>query len=530
MTITPVNIGAAPNDGTGDPNRTAFAKLNNSVADLVSRISSLTGLSLTAGTITMLPYGSTPTFSLTGTAPGYQLNMGIPEGPPGAGAPTSADILAIAERSDLISQIAFAGVPDSPSLVLDFIRGTHWARKAALTASILTLVAALSGVSAFTRASTATYWDSDGLLKTAANNIPRIEYDPLTRLSRGLLIENLPRTNSVINNVSLSSSTQSNVARTANTAISPDGSTTMSRFTSTVNGGTNTCATDMLISVPNDALTRTFSGFIRQGNTPQSTINFYYSGGTFVQVVATINWSTKTISGGGSPTLVDCGGGLYQFSVTLANNASGNTQAVCRVYVRDQGTSNVIGDYVDTGTWQLEDGATMSSPIITGASAVTRAADQFLLSGGAWLPSTGPLSAVVECRLNEKRSSGVSDIFFATMSTNFNTVRLREGAAISNAADFFTASGNVAQITSAQYSTALQTTMRFAFGFDASSYILAKDNIGTATGGSSTLPVGLDRLAIGASGFMGHVRRVIVWPQRLSNTKVQALSNQAAWQ
>jgi hypothetical protein len=34
MAITPINIGAAPNDGTGDPLRDAFEKVNNNDAEI----------------------------------------------------------------------------------------------------------------------------------------------------------------------------------------------------------------------------------------------------------------------------------------------------------------------------------------------------------------------------------------------------------------------------------------------------------------------------------------------------------------
>lgn len=50
----------------------------------------------------------------------------------------------------------------------------------------------------FTRASTGTYFGSDGYVHTAANNEPRFEFHPVTLQPRGLLIEE-SKTNSVRN-------------------------------------------------------------------------------------------------------------------------------------------------------------------------------------------------------------------------------------------------------------------------------------------------------------------------------------------
>jgi len=68
-----------------------------------------------------------------------------------------------------------------PSLVLDF------ARSQTVDPRIT-----------FTRASSATYFNSLGVLTTAANNVPRIDYDPVTGSCNGLLIEEA-RTNYVRN-------------------------------------------------------------------------------------------------------------------------------------------------------------------------------------------------------------------------------------------------------------------------------------------------------------------------------------------
>jgi len=55
----------------------------------------------------------------------------------------------------------------------------------------------------FTRASTGTYFDSAGVMQTAAVNAPRWDYDPVTLQLRGLLIEEA-RTNLLLNSATLS--------------------------------------------------------------------------------------------------------------------------------------------------------------------------------------------------------------------------------------------------------------------------------------------------------------------------------------
>ena len=73
-----------------------------------------------------------------------------------------------------------------------------------------------SGVT-FTRASTATYFDSAGTLQTAATNAPRWDYDPVTRALNGLLIEEA-RTNLLLNSATLG--TQSATVTAAATTLS----------------------------------------------------------------------------------------------------------------------------------------------------------------------------------------------------------------------------------------------------------------------------------------------------------------------
>src|SRR6187551_3404122 len=66
----------------------------------------------------------------------------------------------------------------------------------------------------FTRASTATYFDSAGVMQTAATNAPRWDYDPATLALRGLLIEEA-RTNVIVSSAAISGANWQQVAVTA---------------------------------------------------------------------------------------------------------------------------------------------------------------------------------------------------------------------------------------------------------------------------------------------------------------------------
>ena len=69
----------------------------------------------------------------------------------------------------------------------------------------------------FSRDSVGTFFDSNGLLQTAASGVPRFDHDPVTRESLGLLIEG-PRTNLLLNSATLS--TQSATVAAAAHALS----------------------------------------------------------------------------------------------------------------------------------------------------------------------------------------------------------------------------------------------------------------------------------------------------------------------
>lgn len=523
-----IYLGTAPDDETGTKLRPAGGAINENFTELYTKTANLSGLNLVAGPVTKLAPGANPTATLTGAAPNYTLNLGLPEGAAGAGAPNSADILAIPEMGRQERSRGAAGVPEEPSLILDFIRGVHFASKTAIAATVLTLVTALGGISAVSRASTATFIGSDGLLKTAAANTLRVEYDPVTRERLGSLIENIARTNLATYSEQLGHASygKGGVGIVDDYASDPFGLVAADKIVEDSATGQHLLTKTVTVTA---GTVHTWSPCFKADERYIVRLQFD-DGVATTHAAATFNLATGAVTdiiGPYIPTLEPYANGFWRTEliglpttttarlVAYLGNAPGNFS-----YAGD-GTSGLLG-----WGFQCEPGARKSSYIPAAGSAVTRAADAAVISLGQWLGGFN-LTAMIEVRFNEVFSGGsAADLLRLVSSAGFDSYRLRQSVTIGGV-DMLTQSGGFTQIDTGSYATPTGTVLRLAFGIDGSSYAFAKDNVLTYAGASGTPPAAaFDRLVIG-SGFMGHIRRVLIWPQRLSNTKIQALSNQA---
>lgn len=200
-----------------------------------------------------------------------------------------------------IDPIDVAGIP--PSLDLDFS-------------------GELPPTVTFTRNSTATYFGQDGYLKTANINVPRIEYDPITRDVKGLLNEEsrqniLTYTENFDNNSWLK--TRSSIG--LNAEVAPDGTMTADKLIEdTQTGGHYVYANDITIS-PNT--TYTFSCYVKAGERTWTYVQILNGSGTsgYSTYVNLSNGSFGAAVTAGSPTATDrkiefVGNGWYRVSVT----------------------------------------------------------------------------------------------------------------------------------------------------------------------------------------------------------------------
>jgi hypothetical protein len=198
----------------------------------------------------------------------------------------------------------------------------------------------------YTRNSSATYVGDDGLIKTAAINEPRFEFDVVTGEYKGLLIEESRTNQLTYSNTFDVDWTDTNITRESTSSTAPDGTNTALRVLAAQNN-----ATIIRNSAIGSDNTRTFSIFLRRVN-GSGAIQFTFNGGstwtTIIQPI-TSTWSR----------------------ILVVTNTTNH-----RVGLR----LTTQGDSIELWGSQLEIGPSITSYIPTVGSTITRQPDQLVLN------------------------------------------------------------------------------------------------------------------------------------------------------
>jgi hypothetical protein len=388
----------------------------------------------------------------------------------------------------------------------------------------------------FTRASDATYFDADGVLQAASNNVPRFDHSGGSSL--GLLIEEA-RTNSIRN-----SQAGGAVAGTPGTPPTnwpltgtAGGLTREIVATGTSNGlayidikfsGIVTAATFQIALDPesgsqvaaSSGQTWTNSAYIAliSGSVPDCNIGITerLADGTFVTASTTNTASSLTSA-------------LQRFSHTrtLTDATTARVSAVLRVTATNGATINFT---LRIAAPQLEQGAFATSYIPTTTAAATRAADSAVVT---------PISSFY----NQSEGT-IYNEFTVPVLDGASTLRgismFTENAGIQNRFQssfrgtglhaFAAASANVAEwdITSAAGLITAGTNNRLAMGYNmAGNHARSYNGAAVATSSTAGATPTRERLLLGFNGsahMNGHIRKIAYWPRRLSNTLLQQLT------
>jgi hypothetical protein len=378
----------------------------------------------------------------------------------------------------------------------------------------------------FSRASDATYVDSQGVIRTALIDEPRFDHNPSTGESLGLLVEEA-RTNSLLRSAEINDAAWFKFTTTVspNVATSPDGTQTADNV------------------IP-DAVTGLFyvSQTVTTVVSTVYTFSFYAKANGFSWVFADAfdgtnrrtwfnlaNGTLGTVAAGTTAAISAAGNGWYRCSISLAAGAASIPYAIAVTSANNVFTG-VTGNGVNgVLVWgaQLEAGAFPTSYIKTEAATATRAADVASITGtnfSSWYRQDEGTVFV-----SASRDTGISTINrIASITDGTNNNRVFDFRQDTSAV------GYAISVTSGV--TDLLTTLTLNANSRSNKLAIAQqlNNGGQAVNGTAygpdtsvAMPV-VNQLNIGnlngGTQYGGQIARLTFWPQRLSNATLQSIT------
>ncbi|KKC24451.1 phage head spike fiber domain-containing protein [Sphingomonas sp. SRS2] len=378
---------------------------------------------------------------------------------------------------------------------------------------------AFADIITFTRGSSGTRVNAAGLIETVTTNNPRFDYDPATLEAKGLLIEE-QRTNLLLRSAEFDTTwTAASTTVTANGTTCPDGTSAGDMITpgSNVNASvyqavTLTAATQYRLSI-----------YVKAGSSAHSTIGLYDVTAANFEGLLVISWSggvpsQSSVSGSATGARFDpAGGNWYRVSIAITSDA---TTTAHRYYLYPDSAAGTGTVYV----WgaQIEAGSLSTSYIPTAGSQVTRSADSAPVTGASFSSWFNPVEGTFVfdftpsaanrflCSVND----GSNNNRFSFQPGEFSQVGVTAGNVNQGVLD----AGN--PISGERH------LLAYAY---AANDMAASLNGGAAVSATAVTLPAVDRMMIGAgvggaTVLNGHIRSIRYFPERLSNTRLQALS------
>lgn len=397
----------------------------------------------------------------------------------------------------------------------------------------VTLMGLLEG---FTRSGDfATLVNAAGVTKTVGANVPRITHDPATLQPLGLLVEE-SRTNYIRNNTNsgaVEGSSGSLPSRWTNTLRGLSRNIRLGtergipviyiRFTGTPTSTgevnvifeptANTAATNSQAWSMSAFVARTAGSFTNV-TSPRLQLNVFSDPSTYLSTIISQSLSAVTSS-------------LTRYGTT------GTTPTASSAYVQPLFAVNVTsGQAVDFeiafGLPQNETGSTISSPIPTSGTTVTRAGDFALTTDIAPInPTEGTF--IVEARIQGNSKSFQTAVALSSNSVE-NGMYLRVRGDNGNLEWNVTDTGAVQAPLVVSSTPVANTTFKTALAYAANDFAASYNGNSAVTNTSGNMPVGLDRITVGCSSgaqprqWNGNILQVLYYPKRLTDAEIQRLT------
>jgi hypothetical protein len=378
-----------------------------------------------------------------------------------------------------------------------------------------------------TRATTAFRTNASGILESVASGVPRLDYPALGGCP-ALLVEPAA-TNLVLRSEEFDDAywTKGRTTTTANTSVSPDGTTTAETLTD----DTTASATHRLFSSNVSVVSGTSyaaSCFFKAGTSTRVEIILADSIEAGIGITATVfDLSTGTVISG-SGRIENYGNGWFRCTNTGTSNFTGNGRVFIYLY-NSANQRTYTGDATNTVfIWgaQIETGSVATSYIPTTSATATRNADVISKTGvsGFIGQTEGTLYAEVDLRNFNTGGSrspiGISDgttnnriVFFITAS---NTIR----ALVTEA--------NAAQADIESLASLSTGIVKMALAYAHDDFVLYVNGTQIGTDTSGAVPA-CSQINIGASvtssaQLNDRIRAAAIYTTRLSNTELAALT------
>lgn len=345
----------------------------------------------------------------------------------------------------------------------------------------------------FTRTSSGTYVDEDGLLQTAGNNVARFEW--LNGVCLGLLIEE-SRTNIVLHNSDLTNAAWTKTSMsTSKTATGPDGQANSATICTAAAGNAT-----VLQSITSASATRATTAYVRR-RTGTGTVEMTQNGGTLWTAIAvTAGWTRVSIP-----------------SATITNPSVG-----FRIVTN--------GDAIDVAYVQCETGALPTSAIATTTVSATRQADVASITGADftdfYTPNAGTFTVGFQV---SGAQAGVRSVISALQDSN-NYIGMQIANGSLDVSFVVQQGGGGAEASLINQAITANTPHRISGAFAPDDFAASLDGgaVDTDTSGP-TLPAPstlyLGRSPSGTVYLNGIIDSVSFHPARRSNADLQALAS-----
>lgn len=402
------------------------------------------------------------------------------------------------------------------------------------------------------RSGTATYFDPSGVMRTAPSGLARYDFDPVTGLSKGLLIEGAGQ-NLITYSQDMSGWTVANGTITGNAATAPDGTTTANQFVSAAGAAAHFFQRDSTTT----AVVHTVSIFAKYDSVQYLYLDAYTSTASPAAVFDLQN-GTLVSTTGIAATITPIGSGWYRCSMTFTAEA-GITQI--RLFpTTSSGGASYTGDGIHgVYAWgaQLETGSVATSYIPTTTTPLSRVADSATSvanSRAADVWSSGQATRSAELvsmtgtnfsqwyRQDEGTFYGeavpitVSStvraaIASVTNGTTNNIMSFGENSVGNGAGsvDFYIRNGGTDQAN--LYAAAASTVgnvFKVAGAFKVNDIAASVNGAAVLTDTSAVIPA-VSQMNIGHNGQLTlcnlYIKRIAFYPKRLTNTELQGLTS-----